>query len=279
MFSRTKFPWLYLVLAYALAWMFWIPVALTGQDYQNSPLLLIIVLIGVFGPGIAGILLTYLQGDRAQRRDFWRRMLDVRRIRPVWLLIILFLYPTIQLLTLALTKVLGGAMPASEFVQEMIAQPAGIPVVIVLYLIQAGLEELGWRGYMLERLLPGWGAMKSSLIIGFFHAFWHLPMFWVVGTNQIKMGLDIDFLIFVVQVFAFSVITTWVYIGAGHSTLAATLLHGVGNLCLDIFAVAPGTLKNYLLTLLMVAVAAAISAGWLRRKNKQQSDIYKEMIE
>jgi len=279
MLSRTKFPWLYLVLAYALAWLFWIPVALTGRDYQSSPLLLILVLIGVFGPGIAGILLTYLQGDQAQRRDFWRRMLDLRRIRPVWLLVILFLYPTMQFLTLAMNKILGDATPASEFVQEMIAQPVGIPVVIVLYLIQAGLEELGWRGYMLERLLPGWGAMKSSLIVGIFHAFWHLPMFWVVGTNQIKMGLDIDFLIFVVQVFAFSVITTWVYIGAGHSTLAATLLHGVGNLCLDIFAVAPGTPKNNLLTLLMVAVAVAISAGWLRLTNRQLSGNYKEVVE
>jgi membrane protease YdiL (CAAX protease family) len=279
MFSRTKFPWLYLILSYAFAWVFWIPVALTGQDYQSSQLLLITVLIGVFGPGIAGIMLTYLQGDQAQRRDFWRRMLDVRRIRPVWFLVILFLYPTIQLLTLALNKMLGGAIPASELVQELIAQPAGIPVVIVLYLIQAGLEELGWRGYMLERLLPGWGAMKSSLIIGLFHAFWHLPMFWVVGTNQIQMGFDIDFLLFVVQVFAFSVITTWVYIGAGHSTLAATLLHGVGNLCLDVFAVAPGALKNNLLTLLMVAVAAAISAGWLGLRKRQQPDIYKEVTE
>lgn len=263
MLPRTKFPWLYLVLAYVLAWLFWIPVALTRQDYQSSPLLLITVLIGVFGPGLAGIIMTYWDGDRDIRRDFWRRMLDVRRIRPLWLLAILFLYPTMQVLTLALNKLLGGAMPVSEFVQEMIAQPLGIPVVFVLYFIQAGLEELGWRGYMLERLLPGWGALKSSLLVGVFHAFWHLPMFWVVGTNQIEMGLDVDFVIFVLQVFAFSVITTWVYVGAGHSTLAATLLHGVGNLCLDIFGAAPGTLKNYLFTMLMVAVAAVISAVWL----------------
>jgi hypothetical protein len=50
--SRPKFPWLYLVLAYGLAWALWIPVAMTGQDYQESPLLLFAVLLGVFGPGI-----------------------------------------------------------------------------------------------------------------------------------------------------------------------------------------------------------------------------------
>ena len=60
--SLTKFPWLFLILAYGLSWLMWIPVALTRQDYQSSPLLLIIIFLGIFGPGMAGILLTYLQG-------------------------------------------------------------------------------------------------------------------------------------------------------------------------------------------------------------------------
>ena len=90
--------------------------------------------------------MTYREGDRDFRRDFWRRMLDVRRIRPLWLLVILFLWPVIQLLALALNKILGGITPASEFVSEVITQPLSIPVVIILYFIQAGLEEPGWRG-------------------------------------------------------------------------------------------------------------------------------------
>jgi len=49
---------MYLLLAYGLTWLFWIPVALTGQDYQASPVLLAVTLVGVFGPGAAGIILT-----------------------------------------------------------------------------------------------------------------------------------------------------------------------------------------------------------------------------
>lgn len=74
--SKPKFPWLYLVLAYGLAWIFWIPVALTRQDYQKSPLLLAVVLFGVFGPGIAGIILTYRELGKEGGRDFWHRVLD-----------------------------------------------------------------------------------------------------------------------------------------------------------------------------------------------------------
>jgi len=271
--SRTKFPWLFLILAYGFAWLMWIPVVLTRQDYQSSPLLLVIVFLGIFGPGIAGILLTYLQGDREQWRDFWSRMLDMKRIRPRWYAVILFFWPAMQLLALFLNQLMGGIPSESEFIKEMIKQPISIPVVVLLYFLQAGLEELGWRGYMLERLLPSWGALKSSLIVGIFHAFWHLPMFWVVGTNQSKMGLDTDFLIFVIQTIAFSIYSTWCYIGNDHSTLAVTLFHGVGNLCLDIFMVAPGTMKYNIFTLFMVAGAIIVSLVWLTRTGEQKAQL------
>jgi|GEM_PF-5476590 len=31
--SKGRLPWLYVVLAYGLAWLFWIPLALSGRDY------------------------------------------------------------------------------------------------------------------------------------------------------------------------------------------------------------------------------------------------------
>ena len=36
-------------------------------------------------------------------------------------------------------------------------------------------EEIGWRGYMLPRLL-GRGAVPAMLLVGFLHGIWHLPL-------------------------------------------------------------------------------------------------------
>jgi membrane protease YdiL (CAAX protease family) len=36
-------------------------------------------------------------------------------------------------------------------------------------------EEIGWRGYMLPRLL-GFGVVPAMLIVGFLHGVWHLPI-------------------------------------------------------------------------------------------------------
>jgi hypothetical protein len=38
--TANKFSWRYLLLAYGLTWLFWIPIALTRTDYQTSPILL-----------------------------------------------------------------------------------------------------------------------------------------------------------------------------------------------------------------------------------------------
>ena len=74
--------------------------------------------------------------------------------------------------------------------------PAGVLVVVILYLLQSTLEELGWRGYMLDRLQAIWKPLTASLVLGIFHAFWHLPLFWIVGTNQSRYLSVVDFSLF-----------------------------------------------------------------------------------
>jgi membrane protease YdiL (CAAX protease family) len=267
---REKFPWQYLVLAYGWAWLWWIPVALSRTYYQASPLLIGVVLIGVFGPGLAGIVLTYRSGDPGARHDFWQRASDLRRVQWRWLVFMLLLWPAMHALANFLSTALGSPPPASEMVAQITAQPPFALVVVVLFFLQAFLEDLGWRGYMQEQLLRAHGAIQSALIVGIFHAFWHLPLFFIVGTNQAQMGLGINFWLFVAQAVAFSFYATWCYVDNQHSTLAAVLLHTIGNLCNDLFTLSGGTLKFQLQTLLMVVGAFVIILLWLGRRESLQ---------
>ncbi len=264
--APAKFPWRFLLLAYGWAWLWLIPVALTRRDYQSSPRLLLAVFIGVFGPGLAGIILTHREGNREARRDFWQRAFDIRRIRSRWILIMLLLWPILHLSASILSSASDSEAPASELVGQLAAQPLLIVVVALLYFIQAGIEDLGWRGYMLEQILNSWAPVKAALLVGIFHALWHLPMFWIVGTNQIKMGFGFDFWLFVAQAVAFSFYATWCYVDNHHSTLAVILLHTIGNLCNDVFTLPGGTLKFQLYTLFMVIGAIVVGAIWLRQE-------------
>lgn len=265
--SKVRFPWLYLVLAYSLAWLFWIPVALTHQDYQSSPLLLTATLIGVFGPGIAGIIMTYVERGRAGGRDFWQRAVDTRRIRPVWWVIPFLLWPALHLIAIGLNKLLGGEVPGFEFIRETALQPSTLLVVVILYFIQAGLEELGWRGYMLDRMQEIMKPLGASLILGISHALWHLPLFWVEGTNQIKWGFGADFWLFIAFAIAASIYSTWCYNKNRRSTFAVIVLHFTSNMSLDIFTT-PG-MQQRIYNILVMCGALVISVVWLIQTSKQ----------
>lgn len=255
---NNRFPWIFLLIGFGLSWVIWIPVAFTGRDYQSSPYLLAGVLVGAFGPGLAAIILTYLNREREDFQDFRNRIYELRRIRPSWILIILSLWPALHALAIGITRLLGAPIPDSPFLEELSAQPNTIPLIIFLYFLQAGVEEIGWRGYLQDKLGQIFSLPISSLLTGMIHAIWHLPLFWVVGTNQMRMGFGSDFLIFIVFVIASSVITAWCYYGNHRSIMAAALLHTIGNLSFDIFAYAPGTTKHLVYVLLSAFFALMV---------------------
>jgi uncharacterized protein len=82
----------------------------------------------------------------------------------------------IHLVGLVILSIAGLAV----FASPQITGPAGFAI----FKISTGLligtlfalgEEIGWRGYMLPRLL-GFGAVPAMLIVGFLHGVWHLPI-------------------------------------------------------------------------------------------------------
>jgi membrane protease YdiL (CAAX protease family) len=265
---KPKFPWFYLLLAYGWAWIFWIPVALTRQDYQTSPILLAVVFLGAFGPGIAGIIMTYREQGKEGGRDFWRRVFDFRRISLKWYALILLIYPALHLIAIAINHWLGGDPPEFAFIKESMAMPAGILIVTLLYLLQSALEEFGWRGYMLDRLQAIWKPLTSSLVLGVFHALWHLPLFWVVGTNQSRYLSGVEFALFVAFVTSGSFYNTWCFNDNRRSTLAVILLHTVANLALDTFLL-PGT-GEYIFKIVAAFGAVMIAIAWSLPSWKQK---------
>jgi hypothetical protein len=87
-------------------------------------------------------------------------------------------------------------------------------------------EELGWRGYLLPRLLIRHRAVAASLILGLYWWLWHLPSVWTAGgalEGQPPWLLLADLL-------AKSLFFTYVFLGTQGSVLIAILLHASTNL-------------------------------------------------
>ena len=96
-----------------------------------------------------------------------------------------------------------------------------VQVVTVLVLIGLG-EEPAWRGYALPRLLAGRSALAAALLLGLWHALWHLPLFGV--EYDLANGLP-----WAITVCCFAVVTTWMWLHTDGNLLLPVLLHTAVN--------------------------------------------------
>ncbi|NDJ60741.1 MAG: CPBP family intramembrane metalloprotease [Chloroflexi bacterium] len=248
----------YVGVAFAISWVCWLFVALTGTNAFTDIEVGTVVLLGGFGPTIAAIIFVWRTKNPQFQGDYWQRVFDLRRIKPGWLLPILLLYPGAVLIAFIIS---GTSIDFSPF-QALLQNPGSLFVTLVfVFIFGPFAEELGWRGYLLERLQIRYSALVASLIVGVIWWAWHLPTIAVEG-----MFLDTTFdPVFLAGYFGtlllYSVLFTWVYNNNQFSVMAAILMHFSINLTsrlvvmpAEIFAITTGVL-------IVVVLAVIVSYG------------------
>jgi membrane protease YdiL (CAAX protease family) len=224
-------PWLFFALTLGWSWVFWLLAALSGEHVASLPTSILYGLGGL-GPLLAALSLLYASETSAARRNYWRRLLDPRRIRGRWWLVILLLPPALSGLAALTYLAQTGSLPRLELPSWLLATPQIIfPWALFILVFGPLPEEMGWRGYALEHLQDSrWSALSASLIVGAVWALWHLPQFFVEGTYQSGLGFgSASFWLFMAVLLPESILITWVYNNTYHSTLSAVLLHFMTN--------------------------------------------------
>ncbi|HKJ59865.1 MAG TPA: CPBP family intramembrane glutamic endopeptidase, partial [Halobacteriales archaeon] len=129
-------------------------------------------------------------------------------------------------------SLLGGpGITWGEVIQETSVNPLAILPALFIATLPPILEELGWRGYALDRLQMDWSALSASLILGVVWAGWHLPLFFIEGSfhKEVVGFATAGFWLFMIGIVALSVIFTWVYNHISRSILGIIILHGWVN--------------------------------------------------
>lgn len=101
-------------------------------------------------------------------------------------------------------------------------------------LIIGGLEEAGWMYILQPELDKKYGFVSSSVFVGMIWILWHIPLFFIPGTNHGE-GL-INFWMFAVQLIAFRFFNGAIYkiSGKGH-VFMCVLFHTMFNAASPIF--------------------------------------------
>ena len=230
------------------------PAGLSGLEFGDPPIPILIALGGI-GPLVASIALTYLTQGRQGRRDYWRRVIDFKRISVGWYAIILLIVPILTAVAVLLDVLSGGrgAYPETRFQANLASI---LPFAIFTLFFGPLPEELGWRGYALDGLQGRYGALASSLILGIGWTLWHMPLFLIEGSYQNSLGWgSVGFWWYMSDKTLESILMTWIYNHNQRSTLSAVLFHFMVNFTGELFALTP---QAELYQIVVWAVAAIV---------------------
>lgn len=256
--SKLASPWIYFVATFLWTWLFWGVAIVTGGSVETAsggiPMLL-----GVLGPMVTGITFTYLTRDREGRRDYWKRIIDFKRIPGKRYLIIFLFVPILNVLAALVDIVTGGAGATwGEAARNVFTNPSSIILSILFSSLIPFIEELGWRGYVLDRMQEKYTALVSSVILGVIWSVWHLPLFFVQGTYQAGLGVGTQaFWLFMLGVLPLNLPFTWIYNNTNRSTLAVFLFHSMVNFTGELIALSERA-ETYSIVLWSVAAIGIV---------------------
>jgi len=186
-----------------------------------------LTIAGRFGPSLAAIVVvSALTG----RRGIGRLLASLRRWRApahLWAITILG-PPAVVLAAIAVASAWGT--PPGEFNDPATAYLA-VPAFIVILIVGGPLgEELGWRGFALDRLQARLSPVTASLVLGVVWGLWHLPLF--LDPGQVQHGLPLG--IYLGQTITTAVVYTWLW-NITRSLPIVLVLHTMTNLAAGVF--------------------------------------------
>jgi hypothetical protein len=246
----------FFILTFLATWIFWVIPVLNSHgviDISISNDLFRIV--GSFGPSVIGIIFL-VKKENKSINEILKNVVSIRG-NFKWILYMFLLMPCL----LAIAYVIARFGFKSSYELELLNNPILIPIAFIYILVLGGPlgEEIGWRGYALNKLLKIHTPFLSSIILALIWAIWHIPLFYIKGTAQ--EGLS--FFAYIINVIILSIFMTILHIKTDKSIFTAIIFHTTANLSIGIFTIY--TNKEGLISIFIVYLVAVITVIYLSR--------------
>jgi membrane protease YdiL (CAAX protease family) len=251
----------FLAFSHGWTWAFWALASLGGGSVWERPALYLF-LVGGAGVMLGGIVMTQVTWGAPGLRELAARLADPRRANGRWWAVTLLLFPVLTLLAAGLATGLAGAARPLDLgsAAARAADPAGLLAMIGFILVIGPLpEEIGWRGYLQDRLQERWSALAASLAVGLAWWTWHLPLFLVPGFFDVFDIARPTPLGFLAGLIPAAVLYAWVYNNTNRSVLTVIVLHFMHNFSGELLGLSTAARVSQVA---LMAVAAVLVVWW-----------------
>ncbi len=203
----------FFVIAFGVPWGTWIVLKTKHADFSHGTTLAF--MIGAAFCSIGGVVATYVESGLTGVRDLARRCLLYRVPIRWWVYALCLAFGVHVVATLIYGAVRGGVGPVRPM--ELFHQ-WWLFYIFFFGMFQGPLaEELGWRGFLLPRLLNKYSPLVASLILGIAWAAWHIDALFSPLTT---------FALFTASAVALSILMTVLFMHTRGSVLLAIVMHG-----------------------------------------------------
>lgn len=235
----------FFTIALGFTWTLQLPVVLAryGVLAGGIEAFMPLAALGAFGPLVAAVLVA--RRDPAGVRGLLRSIVTGRPSLG-WALVALGCVPAVQLAGTAVYRLFGGTGVQWLYLPETAEHVAALFLIPIV-------EEIGWRGVALPRLIARHGPLRGTALLGVGWALWHLMMFLLSSSSAAV------FWVAVAQILVGSVVFSWLYLRTRGSLLVAILAHAGAHL--DNASHAADVVAPVVCTVSLAVAAAAMLLG------------------
>ncbi len=207
----------FFVLAYAITWGS-IFAFLASKGFRLDEFTLtdgvLIFLMMALGPSTSSIVLhAWLDGRKGLGELFGK--MRVWRVGVQWYAVALLTVPVLTFVILSVLSITVSPSLAPNF----------LLFGLIIGVLAGFLEELGWTGFALPRLLNKHNALTAGFILGVLWAVWHMFADYVGNINTMGSSWFTHYFVYwILGLVAYRILMTWVYVNT-KSLLLAQLMH------------------------------------------------------
>lgn len=166
-----------------------------------------------------------------------------------------------NLLTAGAALALGVSEPPISVVWTVLTEPSTLAFMLALGFLFPAVEEVGLRGYSLDRLQERFNPLVAGVINGSTWAAWHAAFVFFPGYYA-NTSYDPELWWWLPSIVLHTLVFVWVYNKTNRSILAVLLMHASMNLSGEFLGLA-NELFSFQLPALVLFVAALVASGRL----------------
>ena len=248
-------PIFYFSMTFLATYVLWFAGAYVSFQENISSLAYLFMLPGLMAPFLISVVMIGRSKNSDLKSDFVNRLFNLKLIQLKMLPVSLLIMPLSVLASILISLSFGESISQFQLAEGFSFSSGFVPVLLLL-LLAATFEELGWRGYAFDSLQSRYNYLTASIIFSLLWSLWHFPLIFVKDSYQYEIfHQNIWFGVnFFVSIIPMGIIISWICSKNGKSVIAAITFHFIINMSQEILEITQTTKCIQTVVLIIVVV-------------------------